>query len=214
MNKPWNNYYSELSEYHKTHSDCFIPRNSSQNVDLSAWALKQRKEFRDENLSVDKIASLDKLGFDWDAYGPHWDRWEDKYLELKSFSDANGHPNISQLQKGLGPWLSSQRVMYRQDILPKSRKHLLEKLGVEWSPSSRLNDRWMGQFNKVVKFKSEHGHCNVPRRTIPDPGVWVSAQRTAYRKGTLLDDRIKLLDGIGFDWAAPSHSISDSGSES
>jgi hypothetical protein len=31
-------------------------------------------------------------------------------------------------------------------------------------------------------------------------GIWVHTQRKAYNKGALAEERIKLLEGLGFEW--------------
>ena len=64
---------------------------------------------------------------------------------------------------------------------------------------------------KLVQFKKEHGHCNVPRKYEADPslGTWVSKQRQNYRnfqerkpcKG-MNKERIDKLNHLGFVWNA------------
>lgn len=72
---------------------------------------------------------------------------------------------------------------------------------------------WEANFQKLVAFKDENGHCNVPRKYPTDQqlGTWVNTQRRTYTKKPVTDwtetelDRFGRLYDLGFDWA-PSKS--------
>ena len=72
---------------------------------------------------------------------------------------------------------------------------MLEGLGFEWNLK---NAQWTAQFNKLAAFKTDKGHLNLP----PDHELyaWPYIQRTAMKKHNLSDERIGLLDGLGFEW--------------
>jgi hypothetical protein len=55
----------------------------------------------------------------------------------------------------------------------------------------------------LATFKSEQGHCSVPRRWALNPALarWVSEQRRLRGKGRLTPDRVRLLEALGFEWA-------------
>ena len=61
---------------------------------------------------------------------------------------------------------------------------------------------WKGRLQQLLEFKESHGHCLVPLRykKIPALGRWVNRQREKRNKDTLSDERIMLLDNIGFCW--------------
>ena len=73
---------------------------------------------------------------------------------------------------------------------------MLESIGFEWEP---IDEAWIARFNELVDFKSENGDCNVPRKQ-GSLGMWVGTQRMTYKKGKLSQDRIGLLESIGFEW--------------
>ena len=61
--------------------------------------------------------------------------------------------------------------------------------------------RWDGNFEKVRRFRKEHGRS--PKRSEGALGKWCDRQRQAKKgKGTsrISPARIAKLDGIGFDW--------------
>jgi hypothetical protein len=68
---------------------------------------------------------------------------------------------------------------------------------------------WHQQYEKLVQYQIENGHCRVPGRcpTNPKLGMWVKLQREDYKhlqEGKLSpmnDFRIDLLNKIGFEWS-------------
>ena len=91
-----------------------------------------------------------------------------------------------------------------QDIRLLARYLMSEPHLIPFEPES-----WLESLAKVVKYKEEHGNCNVPRRWRRDPtlGEWVRLQRRQFRKRQLnrrnhnmTDERIRKLEAIGFKW--------------
>lgn len=91
----------------------------------------------------------------------------------------------------------------------------LESLGFVWS----LRDDWHQHYEELKKYKEEHNHCNVPARYNKNRklGIWVSAQRQQYkilntqsesskarRSAPLTQERIDLLNKLGFTWSIRS----------
>ncbi len=75
----------------------------------------------------------------------------------------------------------------------------MSEIGFIWN---LLDAAWEEQFAELLKFKDQHGHCNVADRCSENPrlGRWVSKQRSALKKGTLSEEKIRLLNSIGFEW--------------
>ena len=70
-----------------------------------------------------------------------------------------------------------------------------------------LSSSWEESFQRLVHYKSEFGHVNVPvSYKTPDGlslGCWCNTQRRIYRgnlNGILTEERIKKLNSIGFLW--------------
>ena len=59
---------------------------------------------------------------------------------------------------------------------------------------------WGGTYQRLVAYKKEHKHTNVPQRDRKDPqrGRWVSKQRFLYRNKKMTEERKRLLDSVGF----------------
>lgn len=200
-NESWDDCFEWLSDFFRENGRANLIDGDQAPKYLHNWLDNQIALKKSGKLSDDRVNKLNSLNVDWHAHGKQWNKWQKHFHKLKRYADKNdGDPNVSQLTKGIGPWLSSQRVLYRQGLLSDSKRALLESIGVYWNPSKKVNDRWWRQYEKLKAFRQKHGHCNVPRREYPDPGVWVSAQRTAYKKGTLKQDRIDALNRLGFRW--------------
>ena len=61
---------------------------------------------------------------------------------------------------------------------------------------------WKQRFKELESFKKEHGHCNVPTRYRANPALanWVTNLRQRKKHGTLPEDKIRILDALGFSW--------------
>ncbi|CAJ1929463.1 unnamed protein product [Cylindrotheca closterium] len=69
--------------------------------------------------------------------------------------------------------------------------------------------QWEEQFEELLKFKEEQGHCLVPHTYPKNQALarWVKRQRYQYKlkaagkaPSTMTDDRIKKLEDVGFVW--------------
>lgn len=75
------------------------------------------------------------------------------------------------------------------------------------------NEKWMERYQDLVAYNRVHGHCNVPYTYGANPalGQWVKRQRHQYKlyeqgqHSHLTQDRIKLLEMLGFIW--DSHGV-------
>merc|ERR1712194_764747 len=63
-----------------------------------------------------------------------------------------------------------------------------------------LGDRWMERYNELKQFNRANGNCDVPTKPT-GLGSWVHYQRARYKKGLLSDDRMQLLNDLGFTWS-------------
>ena len=199
--KVWQNNFEKLKEFHQDHGHCLILKSDKEYRRVREWLHENFALYKKNKLDNRSFLLLDALDVDWKAFGKQWEKWEESYRKLSKHREKTGTANISQLVKGIGPWLSAQRVSYRENNLSDSKVILLESLSIDWNPSENNEVRWQEQFKKLEKYKETNGHCNVSRREDPDPGIWVSAQRTAYRLGRLGEERINKLESLGFEWS-------------
>jgi hypothetical protein len=69
--------------------------------------------------------------------------------------------------------------------------------------------RWMQMYQLLLTFKTQHGHAHVPSTYKSNPALsnWCVTQRSMYRSrnensySTLSDERLDMLQRVGFVWA-------------
>jgi hypothetical protein len=61
----WNFWFGLLEDYKDRFSDCNVPQGWSENLALGQWCRGQRKAFTNGELSAERIARLEKIGFRW-----------------------------------------------------------------------------------------------------------------------------------------------------
>lgn len=73
-----------------------------------------------------------------------------------------------------------------------------------YSRNHEFESIWMKRYNELVEFKTKFGHCSPSAKKIEEKsiGTWVLLQRMDRKKNKLDDNKIKLLDNIGFVWNA------------
>eukprot|EP00978_Attheya_sp_CCMP212_P017859 scaffold48121_cov47-Attheya_sp.AAC.7 len=148
--------------------------------------------------------------------------WNEKYEALVEYKKDHGHSRVPQRNKanpGLGNWVKKQRNDYaklqrgQHSAISQDRIDKLNEIDFIWNlktSGQSANDAiWMNFLEELRGFKKEHGHCNVPLKHGP-LGKWVSTQRYRYRQrimdnnSDLVDDRLRLLEELGFEFDTSS----------
>ena len=197
----WAARYEELLEFKETHGHCNVPRRYELNKKLGVWVHMNRVKFKKEQLSVDRVAKLKDIGFVWRINKRT--EWTSHYEDLIRYKEEHGHCNVPQdykLNKALGEWVKNTRAYFRDGALSETRIAMLNELGFVWK--SRTLVDWKTRFAELVEFKDQHGHCNVPMRDKDNKqlGKWVDRMRTEFKNGNLSDERIEMLNDVGFAW--------------
>ena len=190
LEQEWLDRFNELTDYKAENGDCNVPQCQDS---LGRWVSSRREEFKAGKLSDERIARLDSIGFAWDL---NEQEWLDRLDELTNYKAARGDCNVPMSQGSLGEWVGNQRQSYKKGRMSQERVDLLESIGFGWEP---LDEAWMARFDELFDYKTEQGDCNVPQSQGP-LGEWVITQRKFYKKGKLSQERIKLLESIGFEW--------------
>jgi len=216
-NMNWEEMLAELEAYKIKHGNCRVPTQWSENRRLANWVAKHRREYKQGILKLERIAALDKIGFDWSVGQGNVQSsrkepgitvtaaqvWEIKYRQLIEYKQAHGDCLVPQSWKGnrqLANWVTDQRMARNRGLLDSERIRRLEELSFDWDPNS---NHWEKYFRQLVEFKKEFGHPNVQQRSdkYAALGTWVRNQRAAKRyKRPIMAERAKRLDEIGFIW--------------
>ncbi|OEU08628.1 hypothetical protein FRACYDRAFT_196115 [Fragilariopsis cylindrus CCMP1102] len=64
------------------------------------------------------------------------------------------------------------------------------------------NKQWHGMFRRLVAYKNKHKSILVPSRYAEDQklGDWVRTQRTTYKNDMIAENRVDILNSVGFVW--------------
>ena len=131
-------------------------------------------------------------------YGEIWDA---RFKELLDYRSEHGDCDVPKRQGELGNWVGTQRTEYKSGKLEQGHIDRLNSIDFKWVLKEAAVP-WETRLNELVRYKTEHGDCDVPRRQ-GKLGTWVNHQRQQYKKGKLPQDRIDQLESIGFDWTPP-----------
>jgi hypothetical protein len=199
LNAAWEEKFSELKVFKKSHGHCNVPDLSPENPQLASWIGIQRASRKKGKLSEERICRLEEIGFVWDALDA---LWEQRFTELEEFKATYGHCNVpdrwSENPK-LASWIGTQRQCKKQGTLTEERIQRLSQIGFVWEPH---NASWEERFGEIEIFKATYGHCNVPMGWSENPQLakWVSHQRNKRKQGKLSEERIQRLSKIEFVW--------------
>ncbi|GAX62365.1 helicase [Candidatus Scalindua japonica] len=212
--KKWGEMFEALTTYKNMYEDCNVP-NGWPDKKLVGWVSRQRTEYRTENLSNERIESLESIGFEWVSPFKKAEEerqkklWHEKLKTLITYKNMYGNCNVpnSWPDKKLVNWVATQRAKYRTESLSNERIESLESIGFEWvSPLKEAKEEiqkklWHEKLKTLITYKNLYGNCNVPK-SWPDKKLvnWVAAQRTKYRTENLSNERIESLESIGFEW--------------
>lgn len=141
-----------------------------------------------------------------DNYINHLDSiWEKNFKLVEAYYLKHGNLNFSR-NHSIGSfrpniWLSRQRHLYKEKMLPQIKIEKLEFLNILWNV---LDDKWDLYVLELENFKSLYGHVDVPQRFVTANevtlGTWVSNQRLQFNKGKLSEERKQILDEFNFSW--------------
>ena len=217
LGRKWLQRYDELISFKKEFRHCRVSQHQIQNKELYVWVVKQRHEYRRKcegkpsAISEDRIAALEKIGFDWSKGSSY--RWDQRFSELVEFKQRHGHCRVlrgDEKTKQLGKWVDSQRQEYRKkcegkrSYMTAARIKALEHLGFDWAKD--VHATWQHRYNQLRIFKQKFGHCSVTASDTESKQLsnWVRAQRHQYRKkcegkpSALTAERIIALKKIDF----------------
>lgn len=133
-------------------------------------------------------------------------KWKDNLnLVLDYKKENNKEPTKSNVKNG-GDWLRRQKYNYRRGKLSLERKEIFDKYKFiskdQWNnikekkkkDKKTLDEDWNKSLQIVLKYKENNNGNNPAVRDSKNGGVWISHQRTDYRKGKMTKERKKEFD--------------------
>ncbi len=199
----WMEYVENLKKFKEQHGHCDVDLVVDKNDKLHKWVNRQRSEKAQGKMSTERMAALDALGFSWGGQ-KFEEKWSEMYNRLKRYHAEHGNVDVPDRFRDdtkLAAWVTTQRLMRKKAMLPDERVRLLDELGFTWQ--QRVRESWEDSYHKLIEFKAKHGHCRVPLNYKENPklGRFVNVMRTQKKRENLSQERIELLERIGFQWA-------------
>lgn len=203
----WEMKFLELKKFKKKYGHCDVPLLTIKRYkSLGRWCVCQRllRKFEPGHFDDDRLRKLDKLGFCWSIP----DRaFEKSFARLKRYHQKHGHCNVRKNEDMiLYKWCSKLRQEYKkgEKRLTKERQERLNKLGFEWkSPFfKKRKDGWLSRYKELRDYVKTHGHRfpHSSKSRYIHLTYWAHNLRVAKKAGKLSDEKIKMLDKIGFIW--------------
>ena len=190
----WQIKYNQLKKYHLIYGHTNPPIDELYSS-LANWCASQRKIYRKNELSQDRILLLENIDFN---FNPLDKLWKDQFNELKKFKLLKGHtrPVKGKDDNTLSSWVFKQRRYYKHSKLSKDKIALLNSIDFVWDPE---DEDWQKNYRDLKEFKKKYGHLKQKF------GVflyrWVRTQNLNYHEKKLLQNRIDLLESIeGWEW--------------
>ncbi|KAL7541910.1 hypothetical protein ACHAXR_011358, partial [Thalassiosira sp. AJA248-18] len=201
QHRSWDEQFAALQRYKKEHGNCLVPNKYSDDPKLGRWVHNQRRDAKLGEMTDNRIARLQSIGFIFNLLEYIWD---EQFAALQRYKNEHGHclvPAKYSEDPQLGNWVIKQRANAKAGTLTDDRLKRLECIGFLFDVQDYI---WDEQFAALQHYKNEHGNCLVPRRYSDHPklGNWVNKQRSSAKAGKMSDVRMKRLDSIGFVYRA------------
>lgn len=147
--------------------------------------------------------------------------WLRRFRELLEFKRVHGHCNAPRRPKEtrrMYNWIYKQRTEYRKENhgkLTATQVKLMNEIEFDWAPSVGFTineERFLKRWKELKEYCRVNGDCRVPVNYKPNPslGRWVKKQRLHYKQNRmyLSEERIKMLNDLGFEWSLLTRRIS------
>lgn len=194
LNHRWHTTFDTLTGFlDKNHELPTPPTNRT----LYIWLINQKRLHRKGGLAPERNTLLTSLGTYWTKFlAIRIPTWDELLEALTTFVRQHGTLPTMRAHMELNRWLNTQRRDFRSDRLALHRYQALAPLGVFDGDDGGRWEKGLAAFQKYVAM-----HKTYPTRsqqiTIAN---WIKTQRVAKNNGVLSQERIALLDQIGFVW--------------
>ena len=140
------------------------------------------------------------------------ERWQVMFDQLKQYKEEHGTCNVGLDDGKLGRWVKYQRYRYRTNTIRPGQLEALTYLGFKWrlqhhvKPRNKVDtsfkdEQFATMVDRFVRYIEETGNRWIPTayhdKQLAHWGYYVRSQK---RNGKLSEDRITVLEKVGFVW--------------
>jgi len=224
----WQSMFEELVDFKRQHGHCNVLKSKKEGK-LGIWVSNQRRSYRSNTLSADRVRQLNEIGYEWKSLEQ---MKNDKQVHHeKSASVVSFAANDSETEtedetedyfaEEFGRFLVEQNFL-KQSPDPKRYEVVVDNQdfmddeedyefvdSIDDRPRKKRSlspkdgeDRWMVKYNELKEFKQAYGHLDVHYlHHSKELYNWMYKCRAARKSGKLSEERTKLLEELGFDWS-------------
>lgn len=195
----WEYGFKQLRLFLEKSGHPLVPKDfvTADGYKLGFWVAEQRANL--SQISADRKAKLDDIGFVWTPYASTWERAFTSLVAFKKrFNHASPASDYSTATGfALGRW--AQKLRQKKERLSPERIAQLDLLGFDWSPR---DSEWSDFVTQLRVFKSQHGHLRVSVNYVTEEGKSLGSSVSNIRlsKNSLAPDKLAELNNMGFDW--------------
>jgi hypothetical protein len=211
----WEDMFGRLKVFWMQNGSCNVSRSRGNDNKLANWVLTQRSRLFKHTISEEQIKLLNTIDFDWrapvittvgnNAKGrrnpascPVWEATYDRYKAYKKKHDPVITSEVKKADPKLANWMKNQRLTFNTSVMQEDRMHRLKGIGFDFRvPPS---EKWKTNFEKLQTFWNQHGHTKVARGDDPQLCTWARTQRQRHNIKTILEEQVRMLNNLGFDW--------------
>jgi hypothetical protein len=167
----WDTRFGQLEDFKKANGDCNVSTDHSQTIQLGRWVIIQRHLRRKMQLSEEREAKLNSIGFVWiirkgsDRFSVKHVDWNVHFGQLLAYKLAVGDCNVPKRHRPnpqLGRWVQTQRLKSKNQKLTKEHWEQLNSIEFYWGKQSCAR---IARNQQLEKYKrTHHGLCDVPDR--------------------------------------------------
>ncbi|MHA7225577.1 helicase associated domain-containing protein [Glutamicibacter soli] len=129
-------------------------------------------------------------------------RWRQRVEEAVEFQTRHGRLPLNRggaTERSLHVWLTRQRRLFVQGMLPATKIELLKGLkGWQASPREQLDEAWLARLSAVKEFITINGQVPRYRNHLTEQervlGVWLHVQHQRRTEGTLSSWRLNEIN--------------------
>jgi hypothetical protein len=128
LEKIWDDKFEKLVKFYNINKT--LPNSKSKDTiesKLGKWVLKQRSNYKDKNISDERIEKLEKLEW-WVWEIPREKNWNENLNKIIKYYNENNKLPTKNKEKQLSQWIRDQKKYYKKDKMSKERIEILEKL--------------------------------------------------------------------------------------
>ena len=203
-NLPWEKNYELAKIYYEKNGNLLIPQSYEvDGVKLGVWINYQRVCYKNNKLDIEKVKKLESIGMLWTIYDLSWE----EYYELaKNYYEEHGNllVPLSGSSKIVGIrlrlWITSQRKLYENNKLEKTKIQKLEAIGMIWNTD---NLSWEENYELAKIYYKENGNLLIPiyyKKNGIKLGEWINNQRKLFKNNKLEKTKIQKLETIEMAW--------------